>query len=231
MVHSTKLCAMMLGISACAIALTNNAVALDGEDYRRDGAPDPNEPDSKFAGPKTVPDSSGDDAGRKTKKVPFRPFAITVNVLSTIIFRPSVNFEGLPAAHHAIIVNPSYWLMSWQVGEYKSYTRPGIELGYRLYSGEKGADGLFIGSSFIYNYIKAEARWKTDYSGIDDDGSAHLYGFAVDMGGQHIFAKGWTIGGGFGIAYYKKKGNLFEMPPGAYAGVSGRALFMIGYSF
>ena len=247
MAHKTNLYAIMLCISTGTLALANNAIALEGDktnaeegsttfsaSEKQDDAALQVASSSKFAGPKNVPDSSGDDVKWKKKEIPFKPYAVTLNALNLSILRASVNFEILPAVHHGIIVNPSIW--HWTQGSSNlSLTAVGIELGYRFYSGTKGANGFFMGPSFLYNYkvrTEDEIYYHADSTRYGEDTTTyHMVGCAIDVGGQYVSDSGLTIGGGVGIAYFKTKRTFSNKDSDTSNSASPRFLFMIGYSF
>lgn len=250
MAHKTKLLAIILGVSAGVLALANNAVAQGGyetededesdsatESEDEDDAPPPRASRSKFAGPRNVPDSSGDSVRWWKKEAPFRSHAVTANALSLLLLRTSVNFEILPAVHHSIIVNPSFmhWPKDMFGSSSSSLTIAGIEVGYRFYSGKKGPNGFFIGPSFLYNYVHTpDSNYVDnydDYHGYSEDETVHVMGLAIDLGGQHVFDDGFTIGGGFGVAYVKISDADDEVPDGVITGAFPRLLFTVGYSF
>ncbi len=65
------------------------------------------------------------------------------------------------------------------------------------------------------------------------EGSFSAYGFAVDLGGQHVFDNGFTIGGGAGVMYLTAAdtSSLQSSSTVKVSGVLPRFLFTIGYSF
>ena len=245
--HKTNLYTLMLGISAATLALANNAVAegdkTNAENKSTTLSANEQQDDAalqfasspKVTGPKNVPDFSDEDLGLRKKEVPFKPFALTLNALNLLAVRASVNFEVLPAVHHSIILNPSimYWPSSGS--SQWSLTVARVELGYRFYSGKKGANGFFIGPSFLFNYSS-----RTDYEEYYRDGSdsfsvdtesTDAVGVAIDLGGQYVSDNGFTIGGGIGVEYCNAKGFSGHKWSITCLGPWPRFLFMIGYSF
>jgi len=104
-----------------------------------------------------------------------------------------------------------------------------FELGYRYYGGEMGANGFFFGTSFLYyTYRDGTYGWHEDGS-LYDYYSKKSMGLALDIGGQHIFGNGITIGAGGGVALLPSAGNFFG--EGWFWSIMPRVLFTLGYSF
>ena len=174
-----------------------------------------------------------------------RPVALTINPLAFVIQRYGGNVEWSFARHHALVT--SAYVQSVPVEmvrpfagevtiEDKSAT-PGFggELGYRLYSGKRGADGLFIGGSFLampvaYPRLSAFSA-STGRATVE---LARIYGFggALDVGAQTITSFGLTIGGGVGASFL-----AYDFPndpsrlPYALPSVLPRLLLQTGYAF
>ena len=247
MSYCTKSNVTMFGILAGMLAVANNVVAQGGDGTETEDEPTEASASlheigagysapasgSNVAGPRDDVHSLGHDVGFKKKEAPFRPYAVTLNALTLFVLRPSVNFEVLPAVHHSIIVNPSFQAMSRT--EKWSFMTLGIDLGYRYYTGKKGANGLFIGPSLVYNYFNV--KWSHEG---DNENVFSTYGLAIDLGGQHVFDNGLTIGGGAGVRYFGRTATDF--PPihpevhvaslfATKKGFSPRILFTLGYSF
>lgn len=174
-----------------------------------------------------------------------RPVALTVNPLGFIIQRYGGNVEWSFARHHALAV--SGYVQSTPVelvrpfaGELEITDKkasPGFggELGYRLYSGKRGADGVFIGGSFVampVAYPRVGAiNLATTQASVD---LARIYGFggAVDIGAQTVTSFGLTIGGGVGASFlaYDYPDDPLRLPY-ALPNVLPRLLLQTGYSF
>jgi hypothetical protein len=162
-----------------------------------------------------------------------KQITVNVNPLSFGIGRYGADLQYLPAMHHAIVVNPFFAMTKAEItaGQSKyeqTFSGIGGELGYRFYSGERGANGFFVGPSLIAGTYSASATGaeKVSFNSI---------GYAVDIGGQHVFKNGFTIGGGFGMQYTKVNKDFFDLPvtAGIIAGGGWRPRFLLalGYSF
>lgn len=177
-----------------------------------------------------------DDEGQPLPKL--KRVAITANPLSILVGRWSVNFEFLPARHHAIIVVPSLWTMSAtsNFGSDKtesSFRYLGGELGYHFYTGNRGANGFFVGPSLVYMNMKVTDTVTNSAGTTEASASSSLYGVALDIGGQHVWKNGFTIGGGGGLMWVKVKDDTkgTSEPSVKVSGTLPRFLFTIGYSF
>ena len=107
-----------------------------------------------------------------------KSFTITFNPITALTLKLGPNLEYLPTRHHAIVLNPFIW------GLPPIFGALGMEAGYHHYSGNAGADGFYIGPSIIV------------YTGCILGYCGNSIEFALDIGGQHIFDNGFTIGGG-----------------------------------
>jgi hypothetical protein len=159
--------------------------------------------------------------------------------------RWGANVEFVPAAHHAIVA--SGYLQTFQPWILRRIlpsevevgggppSRAGGELGYRFYTGATGANGLFIGPSFVampLAYPRVGADLRTDVVSFE------AYGGAFDVGAQAIVDGGFTIGGGIGVMYlaYTPPASIAP-PPGVSAPkllephVLPRLLLAAGWSF
>lgn len=173
-----------------------------------------------------------------------RPVALTLNPLGIVIQRYGGNVEWSPAPHHALIV--SGYVQSVPVELVRPFTNRirvsdgsaapalGGELGYRLYSGRSGPEGLFIGGSlvampFAYPRLANDATLKNMSVEL-----ARVYGLggAIDIGAQTITSFGLTLGGGIGASFL-----TYDMPqdpqrlPIAMPSVLPRLLLSTGYAF
>ena len=158
---------------------------------------------------------------------------ITANPLSLLLTRIGVNVEYLPIKHHAIVLNPYFQSLSAGSDDTikTSYTNFGAELGYHLYTGERGANGFFVGPSLLYtraNSTTTAPNTPSASSGTD------IYGVALDLGGQHITKGGFTIGGGVGVMYLTSSSTASAGQTSStfkFSGVLPRLLLTVGYSF
>jgi hypothetical protein len=168
-----------------------------------------------------------------------RPVALTLNPLGFVIQRYGGNLEYSFAPHHVIagtgyvqtvpveMVRP--FARGVEIRDRATAPSFGGELGYRLYSGRRGADGLFIGGSFVAMPVA--------YPRLGRDRAVELeriygVGGAVDIGAQTVTSWGLTIGGGLGASFL-----AYGMPndpsrlPFAMPNVLPRLLLQTGYSF
>lgn len=168
----------------------------------------------------------------------FRPLALTANPLSLALGRIGLNVEYMLARHHGIMLNPFGQFTS--VGDEgtasgkTSYTNFGAELGYHFYTGSRGANGFFVGPSLVF--IQSSSTTKATAGGVsaESTGSFSAYGGAVDLGGQHVFQNGITIGGGFGLMYLTSSATASSTNTSStvkFDGVLPRFLLTAGYSF
>lgn len=168
---------------------------------------------------------------------PFRSIALTLNPISLAIGRIGLNAEWLPTTHHAIVLNPFGQFTSagseGDVGGKTSYSNFGAELGYRLYTGSRGANGFFVGP--FVTALTSSSKTSINYQGTKSEGSTTFfaYGGGLDLGGQHVFKNGFTIGGGAGIMYLASSASSTGASSSTvkFEGVLPRFLFTAGYSF
>jgi hypothetical protein len=174
-----------------------------------------------------------------------RPLALTVNPLAFVIKRYGGNIEWSFARHHALV--GSGYVQSVPVemvrpfaGDFEIKDKsasPGFggELGYRLYSGKRGADGLFIGGSFVampVAYPRLGAISPTTRQATVELQRIYGVGGAIDIGAQTVTSWGLTIGGGIGASFL-----AYDYPrdpsrlPYALPNVLPRLLLQTGYSF
>jgi hypothetical protein len=158
---------------------------------------------------------------------------LTANPLSLILGRIGINVEYLPIKHHAIVLNPYFQSISAGTDQDKTtYTNFGGELGYHFYTGERGANGFFVGPSLLY--MRANASSTSNVAGVSSSASSNMdvYGAALDIGGQHITKGGFTIGGGAGVMYLTaSSSSTATSSTFKVSGVLPRFLLTIGYSF
>lgn len=199
-----------------------------------------NEPAPSVAPAQPAPAVNADKPQDMATAPELKQFSLELNPLAATTGRYSVQVEFLPVAHHAIVLNPQYThfdtTLTVDLGTLGNITSPPItfsgfggELGYRFYTGEKGANGLYVGPSFIFGSYSAK-------SGGADDKSFTAYGGALDVGIQGIVGPGIVIGGGVGVQYVatseKLPDDLNLATKGKIGGgVSPRFLLSVGYSF
>jgi hypothetical protein len=170
---------------------------------------------------------------------------VTLNPTPMAFGRYGGNVELVPTAHHAIVLSGFFqtfppWLVRRLVpssAETGSGTpsRPGGELGYRFYTGQRGASGLFVGPSAIAMPL-VQPRLGQDLHG--EVVSFTAYGAALDIGVQAITDAGLTIGGGLGVMYLMYTPPPSPTPPSGVSAppwiephVLPRLLFTAGWSF
>jgi hypothetical protein len=172
-----------------------------------------------------------DAARTDTEGTRFRPLALTINPLTLMFGRFGANVEFLPAEHHAIMLNPYYSSASIELGEVRtSYRSLGAELGYHFYTGSKGANGFFVGPSFLMMRTELEAQCMNVGCDLDPEATVSTYGVALDLGGQHVFDNGITLGAGAGLMYLKSSARADGDTVLKFEGVLPRILFTVGYS-
>ncbi len=231
----------VLAFAAFATALVAFAPDAMADDAAANDPPAPAPTEAASPAPAPTAEAAAeapevDDEGQPLPKL--KHVAITANPLSIIIGRWSVNFEYLPARHHAIIVVPSLWTMSATSNinsdkNESSFRYLGGELGYHFYTGNRGANGFFIGPSLVYMNMKVTDKSTTSAGTTETSASSSLYGVALDIGGQYVAKSGFTIGGGGGVMWVKVKDDTkgTSEPSVKVSGTLPRFLFTIGYSF
>ncbi|HQP33780.1 MAG TPA: hypothetical protein PLI95_01310 [Polyangiaceae bacterium] len=229
--------------AAGLVAFAPDALA---DDATANDPPAPAPTEASFPGPAptteapaetpAVDSAEVDDEGQTLPKL--KHVAITANPLSIFVGRWSVNFEYLPARHHAIIVVPSLWTLSANSNfdsnkSETSFRYLGGELGYHFYTGDRGANGFFVGPSLVYMNMKVTEKLTNSAGTTETSASSSLYGMALDIGGQYVAKGGFTIGGGGGLMWVKVKDDTkgTNEPSIKLSGTLPRFLFTIGYSF
>lgn len=212
-----------LKITATFAALAAFAVATPASAQGEAPAPAPAPPPA--AAPAPAPAPVVDAAPNSDRKHEFKPWAFTLNPLSAAIARYSMNVEYVFAEHHGVIVSPHGQFLTDSTGD--KFTNYGGEVGYHFYTGVRGANGFFVGPSAVY----------TNYNIKDGQTGAHsgfsAYGAALDIGGQHVFPFGLTVGGGFGLMYLKSSATAGvggDSSSLKFEGVLPRFLFTVGWS-
>ncbi len=166
----------------------------------------------------------------KERQKAFRHFAVTLNPVSVGVGRFGANFEFLPVKHHAIIVNPFIQRITPDSAGIKTkYSNYGGELGYRFYSDDRGAGGLFLGP-FI-TYFSSSATTTT--AGTTKKASFDGFGGGVDVGVQHLFDVGLSLGLGFGFQWLKSEPpkEAQTLATVKFDGVRPRFLATAGWAF
>jgi hypothetical protein len=168
------------------------------------------------------------------------PITVTVNPLGLAIQRYGANVEVSPLPHH--VFTGSLYAQSIPLGLVKALSGReqineaggsslGGELGYRLYTGSIGADGLFVGGSFVsmpLAYPRLDANLRSA-----DLVRFNAPGAALDVGVQKVTESGFTIGGGVGVTYlsYTMPVDSRRLPLGIEPHVLPRLLLAAGWSF
>jgi hypothetical protein len=165
----------------------------------------------------------------------FTHFTVTANPLSLVVRRIGINLEYVPVMHHAIVLSPFGQFASVDGDNQRaSYTNYGVELGYHWYSGTHGANGFFAGPSLLYMMSDVTVDSSSGGATTQARLSYRSYGGALDVGGQHIFKNGITLGGGVGVMYVTQTATASLSATSATVkmdGVVPRLLFTAGYSF
>ena len=168
--------------------------------------------------------TSKGDKEKQADEFPLKKLTLTANPLSWIILRFSMNVEYMLVKHHGLILVPSFEGSST---DDSSSTYFGAEAGYHFYSGQRGANGFFIGPSLVYMYENSTLTQSRT--------TTQLFALALDIGGQHVARNGFTIGSGMGFMYFlsgsEKRTAKGSEPKVKRTGTLPRILFTIGYSF
>jgi len=186
--------------------------------------------------PKDVPQAEGE-------RTDFKRVVLAINPLAIGIGRYSIQGEYLFAPHHAITLNPFFAHVpvtvtaNGQDVDAGSLNGFGGELGYRFYTSNKGASGLFVGPSLLFaSYSQSSSNNNGGSQGNSSDSFLN-YGAALDIGGQAVIGPGIVVGGGFGLQYTKTSEDIntdnlnLASAVVAGGGVRPRFLFALGYSF
>lgn len=165
--------------------------------------------------------------------------SLELNPLGFAIGRYSIQGEYMLARHHAVTLNPFYAHAPVTVTvngkdiDAGSLNGFGGELGYRFYTGSKGANGFFVGPSVLFGSYSQSGGVGTQASD-----SFTSIGGAVDVGGQFIIGPGVVLGFGGGLQYTKTSQDNVDTSNLNLAsaiiaggGIRPRALLAVGYSF
>lgn len=219
----------LLSVLASSAVLSVGLVAFTAGEARAD---EPAAARPAAAVPAEKPQSA--DEGDDIKHI-----SLELNPLGLAIGRYSISGEYMLARHHAVTLTPFYAHVPVTVTvqgkdvDAGSLNGFGGELGYRFYTGDKGANGFFVGPSVLFaSYSPSAAR------GQSGDSFTSVGG-ALDLGGQFIIGPGVVLGFGAGLQYTKNSqdvpGGTDNLNPAASAiaggGVRPRFLLAVGYSF
>ncbi len=200
--------------------------------------------DPTAAGPSAAPAAgtvgtpvNADKPTTKDADDELKSVTLTANPLSLILTRIGANVEYLPVRHHAFVLNPYFQHASVEAGSGSAksettYTTFGGELGYRFYTGSRGANGFFVGPSVFVQNTNASSTATAGTSTAHGESSTFVYGAILDLGGQHVAKSGFTIGGGVGVMYLvAANAPTATSSTIKFEGVLPRFLFTVGYSF
>ena len=177
---------------------------------------------------------------RKSQDDTRRFVTVTVNPIGLALARYGGNVEVSPFPHHVLTASlyaqsvPMWLARAFSVRDDINDTGGatlGGELGYRLYSGRSGADGLFVGPSFVSMPL-AYPRLASDLRSADLVRFSAM-GAALDIGLQKVTSSGFTVGGGIGVMYlaYDLPEDNRRLPVGLEPHVLPRLLLAAGWSF
>ena len=213
----------LLSVLAASAVFSFGLLAFTAGEARADDAhPAPAAPAAAAEKPQA------DDDGPELKRI-----SLELNPLGLAVGRYSIQGEYMLARHHAVTLNPFFTSTSIKVNDVEvgSLTGFGGELGYRFYTGSKGANGFFAGPSVLF------ASYSSSPVGGGASQSFTALGGAVDIGGQFIIGPGVVLGFGGGLQYTKNSEDLntanLNLASAVIAGggVRPRALLAVGYSF
>lgn len=140
--------------------------------------------------------------------------AILLNPLGAGFGRFSVQVDVMVTRHHALTVNPFFFYSPAIANGDVLGARLAVggELGYRFYTGSRGPNGFFVGSSVIVG-----RTWTTAKRRVGEDGPLWgrglrdlavgeyepfwAVGGAVDVGAQFLLGPGAVVGFGAGVQY------------------------------
>ena len=125
------------------------------------------------------------------------------------IGRYSISGEYMLARHHAVTLSPFFTSTSVKVNdkEIGSLSGFGGELGYRFYTGSRGANGFFVGPSVLF------ASYNSESVVGNTSQSFTAMGGALDIGGQFLIGPGVVIGFGGGLQYTKNSEEIRHRQP------------------
>jgi hypothetical protein len=209
--------------STSSAPLTADQLGLGGDEYKlssikanENGAPPPAAPPPVEPAPAPPPPPPVVELAKPANqdKVivpgsgPARRFSIELNPLAAAAGRYGVNLEVALARHHVIIASPFYQTFQPYVFERimpkavdssrGAPAKVGGELGYRVYTGQRGANGFFAGASGVAMPLALPHITESYKAELT---SFYAFGGAVDIGIQGITDSGFTIGAGVGAMY------------------------------
>ena len=160
-------------------------------------------------------------------RTPPKRAAVEWNALGVLLGRASANVEILLAQHHAFVGSLAYQGLGDVNG-------PIAEIGYRIYYGDNGLEGFFLGPSLVGGVLLYKPYGC--YSSCSTRNTAIMTSIALDAGYQAILGDNVVLGAGLGIAYqhadrqvdYSAE-NLEIIFLGT--GFIPRVLFSLGYAF
>ena len=216
----------LLTVLASSAVFSFGLLAITTSDARADDAQ-----------PAAAQQATNEKLQPKDKDDDIKHISLEVNPLGLAIGRYSISGEYVIVKHHAVTITPFYAnapvtvTVNGKELDGGALTGFGGELGYRFYTGSKGANGFFVGPSALFGSYSQSAP------GGGSSQSFSAIGGALDIGGQAILGPGIVIGGGFGLQYTK---NSEELDTGnlnlasaviAGGGIRPRFLLSAGYSF
>jgi len=223
---SKSLAASVLAALVAMVASTSSASAQDERTLPSSAA--------------VPPDGERTQSPREASDDKRHPVAVTLNPLGFAIQRYGMNVEVVPIPHHALVGNLHLQSVpAWIARTVSGYDQikddsgssVGGEIGYRLYSGRRGANGVFVGGSFVSTPL-AYPRLMNDLATVELS-RFQANGAALDIGAQAIIEPGFTIGAGLGVMYlaYAVPDDLRRVPIGVEPHVFPRLLMTAGWSF
>ncbi len=222
---------------ALSVVLSLGLLAFTASEARAD------EPGARGASSSAAAPAAGEQPAPKDEAEDVKHIALELNPLGFAIGRYSLQGEYLLARHHAITLTPFFAHASVKSTvngvdiDGGSLSGFGGELGYRFYTGNKGANGFFIGPSVLFASYSASAPTGVTAAAASSDSSFTSLGGAVDLGGQLLIGPGVVLGLGAGVQYTTTTKDVdttnlnFASAALAGHGVRPRFLLAVGYSF
>ena len=222
----------LLSVLAASAVFSFGLLASTAGEARADDA-HPAAPAASAAPAAAAEKPQADDDGPELKRI-----SLELNPLGFAIGRYGIQGEYMLARHHAVTLNPFYAHapVTVTVGgkdvDAGSLNGFGGELGYRFYTGDKGANGFFVGPSVLFaSYSQSGGV------GTASSDSFTSVGGALDVGGQFIIGPGVVVGFGGGLQYTKTSQDIdtanLNLASAIIAGggIRPRVLLAVGYSF
>ena len=168
------------------------------------------------------------DAPPSEPEPPMRRLAIYVNPLSLLLDRYGGSIELALASHHVIEAGAYYVYCATNSDAGNVFEGVGGELGYRLYLGDNGPRGFYVGPSFLLAALTAIPQAGTSIGYLD-------LGGALDIGYQALVEGRVLVGIGAGAQYTvaTKSFPPQQVPASVYAndGLRPRLSLAIGVAF